>query len=209
MKHLKLFEAFNNINKIEIVSIILAKYLINKEVPVIIPKIFDKIDLKCIKKNDIISYYIQKKELRVKSYVIQDKFWDLFVYLYDHEDLEMEYREIPIINVMKADKKEDSLEIFGPFYDFINEMLIDVMFTHHGKYLGKLYNYPGRIFNEAVYILRDTIKLNIANMLSIDAKRVKFVSPGHYLNKNEIPFVAEKDVEKIKMKLQNSGSWKY
>jgi len=61
MKHLKLFEAFNNINKIEIVNILLAKYFIDKEVPLMIPKIFDKIDLKGIQENDIISYYIKKK----------------------------------------------------------------------------------------------------------------------------------------------------
>ena len=66
MKHLKLFEAFNNINKIEIVNILLAKYFIDKEVPLMIPKIFDKIDLKGIQENDIISYYIEKKRIRSK-----------------------------------------------------------------------------------------------------------------------------------------------
>lgn len=198
MKHLKLFEAFNNINKIELVNILLAKYFIDKEVPLMIPKIFDKINLKCIKKNEIISYYIEKKELGVKSYEMQDNFFDLFVHLYYHEDLEMEYREIPIINVMKADKKEGYLEIYNSFYLFINEMF--------DKYCTNHYLKPGRLYNVTFSILREKIKLYIANMLSIDAKRVKFVnSTGHYLDKNEIPFVAEKDVEKIKMKLQ---SWR-
>jgi len=198
MKHIKLFEAFNNINKIEIVNILLAKYFIDKEVPLMIPKIFDKIDLKGIQENDIISYYIEKKELGVKSYEMQDKFFDLFVYLHGQHEDEFEYGEIPITNVMKADKKEGNLEIFNPFYHFIN-----VMFD---KYCPNRDLKPGRLNNVAAYILRETIKHYIANMLSIDAKRVKFVnSSGHYLNKTEMPFVAEKDVEKIKMKLQ---SWR-
>ena len=202
MKHIKLFESFNTTEKIDIANHLINKYLADKEVPILIPKIFDKIGLKSITKGDTTSYYIEKKELEVKSTKIQDEFYDLFIHLYEDSDNAdgytniFEYRELPILNVMNVNKvADDEIQIYDDFFYFIESM-----FSTYSRLTIYLTRY-----SKSSLILRDSIKQFIAKIVSIDEKKINFVkSPGYRDSKN-FPFVAQSQVHDIK---QNLTPWK-
>lgn len=181
MRHLKLFESFNTADKIDRVNNLLNKYLADKESPILVPRIFDKIELKSITKGDTTSYYIENKDLQVKSKKIQYKFYDLFVQLYD------DYRVFTILNVMKVNKVADGeIQISADFFYFI-----EIMFRTYCRN-SNLTIYL-TLYSESNIILRDSIKKFIAKLVSIDEEKVIFVN---------FPFVLQSDVHDIKQNLK-------
>ena len=205
MRYLKLFESFNTNDKIDRVNHLVNKYLADKEVPVLVPRIFDKIELKSITKGDTTSYYIENKELEVKSRKIKDKFYDLFVHLFDKpENADVstyifDYRELPILNVMDVKKVADGeILIYDQFFYFIESMFRTYCRNSNLTIYLTLYS-------KSNLIISDSIKQFIANLVS--AKFIFFYSiesPG-YRYRNNFPFVAQSQVHDIK---RNLKPWK-
>jgi hypothetical protein len=63
MKHLKLFESFNNDEKSEAVNVIFFEFILKIEIPERLPEIFDTTNLKIDKESDDLTYYLVRNDI--------------------------------------------------------------------------------------------------------------------------------------------------